>query len=243
MRLWPVPVSVCLGLTVAGLAHADEKTPTLTSMSACQAVRSGNLQFAEGNAAEALKAYQHAEGLEPDALEIKFNEGVARYQLQEFELARKTFEAAATSPNTLLANDAIYSVGTTYHGQALESLDDPPTAIGNLENAIHRYQSVLANAPDHQAAREAHAKAASVRRQLRELLQQQQQEQNEECDSDNKDDQEQSEDQEGQQKQQSEDQQEQQDGESQQQQESQEESQEQQAEQSDASEQQEEQEQ
>jgi Ca-activated chloride channel family protein len=160
----------------AGILKGEEPAG-FEQLSAREAVRQGNQLLIEGNAPTALEAYEHAEGLRPDALEIPFVQGLGHYALKQYESAREVFEKAAVSRNRRLADDATYSVGTTYHAEALEGVADPQLAIEKLENAMQRYQSVLANQPDHPETRDAMVKAASMRRQLKQMLEQQQQQQ------------------------------------------------------------------
>lgn len=120
-----------------------------------------------------MKAYKRAEELEPDAPEIAFVEGLAHYDLKEFSEAREAFLKAAASADYALADDALYSLGTCDHVEALEAADNPQAALGLLESAMRQYHNVLANQPDHQAARDANFKAASMWRQIKQQLQQQ----------------------------------------------------------------------
>lgn len=155
----------------------DEPAPVVADLDAHQAVRQGNRRLIEGNPTDALEAYRHAEGLQPDAREIAFVRGLAHYELDELDQAREAFQRAATSTNNSLADDALYSLSTCDHAEALESLDNPELALSMLESAMRRYQNVLANRPDHKAARDANLKAASMWRELKEQLQQQQDQQ------------------------------------------------------------------
>ena len=159
------PVNVSRGQEPAGFEQ----------LNAHEAVRRGNQLLIDGDAPMALEAYEHAKGLMPDALEIPFVQGLGHYALKEYEPAREAFEKVALSKNRKLANDATYSVGTTFHAEALESAAEPQLAIEKLEIALQRYQSVLANESDHTEARDAIVKAASMRRQLKRMLEQQQQ--------------------------------------------------------------------
>jgi len=176
-------VTAAAGLVFAGFAMAEEDVGAAGQLSAREAVREGNQQLLEGNAPAALDAYRHAHDLRPDVLEIPFVQGLGHYALKEYDEAKAAFEKAATSKNRALADDALYSVGTCYHAEALESTADPELAIQKLENALQRYQSVLASQPEHEAARDATVKAASLRRQIRQMLEQQQQQQKSECDN------------------------------------------------------------
>lgn len=190
-------------LTVA-IAQAEENEPTKTQepkISAREAVRQGNRFLEAGSPTKALIRYEEARGQQPDAYEIAFVEGLAHYDLKEFSQARGAFERATTSENDTLANDANYSLGTCDHVEAFQQEQDPKAAIGLLESALRRYQSVLERDPDHQAARDAIRKAATLRRRLRQQMQEQPQQQDSEQD------------QEGEQSEQKQDKQQQQDGE------------------------------
>ena len=113
----------------------------------------------------------------PDSRELAFVEGLARYDLQELDEAREAFGRAAGSRGDALAADAMYSLGTCDHAEALQHQSDPKRAVSLLESAMRRYHSVLANQPDNEYARDANLKAATMWRQLKELMQQQQQQQ------------------------------------------------------------------
>jgi len=145
---------------------------------AYQAIHAGNQRLIDGDAATALEAYEHAAQLEPNAPEIPFVQGLAQYAQQDYESARQSFERAATAEDAQLANDALYSLGTTYHAQAFQQAqEDPEAAIASLEQALQRYRMVLDQNPQHEQANDANRKAAAMRRQIREMMQQQEQEQ------------------------------------------------------------------
>ncbi|MBU0717276.1 MAG: hypothetical protein KJ749_03430 [Planctomycetes bacterium] len=144
-------------------------------LSAREAVREGNRLLREGDPRSALEAYEQAKTLRPDAPEIPFVEGLAHYALEEYEDARHDFKKTAADEKDQLADDALYSIGATYHAEALKSLQEPEVAIEKLEAAMDQYRQVLADQPDHAAARDANRKAASLRRQVKQMLEQQQQ--------------------------------------------------------------------
>ena len=130
--------------------------------------------------AAALDAYSHAEDLRPDAPQIPFAQGLAHLAQKDFDAARDAFRAVAASDNERLANDALYSLGASYHLEAMENAENPEQAVDKLESAMARYREVLAGAPNHAAARESDYKAAAMRRQLKQLLEQQQKQQQQE---------------------------------------------------------------
>lgn len=245
MRVWLMTisilltVSVCFGQTEqakppsvestdqrqddgeAGSANQAEKPEpvALDQLEAPDAVREGNRLLRAGDAEQAMRAYDRAHELAPTAHEIDFDKGLAQFKLGDYEAARQAFENAALSPDDSLVDDAIYSVGNTYHAEALAKRANPQEAIPLLENAMQRYQSVLAGRKDHQAARDANYKAASLWRTLKRQLEQQQQQEQQQQDSEQ--DEEQQEDQEQQQQQSQQENQEQQDQQEQQSQDSQ----------------------
>lgn len=176
-------------ICLAWLATVSAQTPTesvpksepvaesFDDLSARAAVRKGNARLLEGDSPSALNAYAHAKELRPEAPQIPFVQGLAHLAQRDFDAARDAFRVVAASDNKRLANDALYSLGASYHLEALENSENPEQAIDKLESAMARYREVLAGTPDHAAARESDYKAASMRRQLKQLLEQQQQEQ------------------------------------------------------------------
>ena len=176
-------------ICLAWLATVSAQTPTesvpksepvaesFDDLSARAAVRKGNARLLEGDSPSALNAYAHAKELRPEAPQIPFVQGLAHLAQRDFDAARDAFRVVAASDNERLANDALYSLGASYHLEALENSENPEQAIDKLESAMARYREVLAGTPDHAAARESDYKAASMRRQLKQLLEQQQQEQ------------------------------------------------------------------
>lgn len=229
-------------ICLAALAPVSAQTPTKSAaksepvaesfdeLSARAAVRKGNARLLEGDSPSALNAYSHAKELRPEAPEIPFVQGLAHLALRDFDAARDAFRAVAASDNERLASDALYSLGASYHLEALENSENPEQAIDKLESAMTRYREVLASTPNHAAARESDYKAASMRRQLKQLLEQQQQEQNEDGDQEKQDqqagDQEQSSDEKQDDQQQSSDAEQQEEGDQEQQEQSGDESQE-----------------
>lgn len=173
--------AITLGIFVCPLAlpsnhAAGQSTPTQPASfpSAREAVRTGNQLLRDGKPEEALRAYAQAKSLEPGALEIPFVQGLGRYQLQDYPAARDLWSSAALAGDPALADAATYSLGTTYHSEALRQSGKPEEAGKLLEQAMERYQQVLAHDPRHLAARDSLRKAAALRRQIKEMAQQQQ---------------------------------------------------------------------
>ncbi len=173
-------VTVLIGASVS----AQEESPaSLTQpVTAPALVREGNRLLLDGKPSDALAAYDEAEQLQPDAREIAFVQGLGHYELGEFDQARAAFAEAAGTYSDDLADDALYGVGTCDHAEALTSTDDPQLALSKLESAMRTYHDVLARQPEHEFARDANFKAATVWRQIKQQLEQQQQEQKE-CDN------------------------------------------------------------
>lgn len=159
----PAPDAVASGVTTEG------------PIDPYQAMREGNRRLKEGKPAEALELYERAHRELPDAREIAFAEGLSQYHLGDYERARSLFRQAAAGENDSLADDATYSIGTTYHSDALLARDDPKAALAQLEQAMEHYQSVLSHDPDHAATRDAYRKAGATWRTIKQQMQQQQQ--------------------------------------------------------------------
>ncbi len=160
-------------------------------LDAYDAVHAGNELLRSGAAEDALRHYEHAEKLQPDAREIAFAQGLGHYQLGEFEEARDAFQRAWLGEKDALADDALYSEGAAYHAEALAAMEEPEVALERLENAMQRYQSVLANQPDHVAAKDANYKAGAAWRQIKQQMQEQQQQKEDSQDDKEKNDDEQ----------------------------------------------------
>ncbi len=199
---------MCVFIATNNYAYAQDTTAPAQAperqMNAPQAVRRGNQLLSDGDAVEALLAYDRAKELRPDAREVAFAQGLAHYDLGEFDEARSAFLHAATTANDELADDARYSLATCDHAEALMSQEDPQQSISRLEDAMRQYQNVMANRPDHREARASNYKAASLWRQIKRMLEQQQQQQQQQGDDNNED--QEKEDQENQDQQPSEDQ-------------------------------------
>jgi tetratricopeptide (TPR) repeat protein len=161
--------------------HSESPNPpegsvVVSNLSARRAVREGNRFLIAGKPDVALQAYNHAETLRPDAPEITFVQGLAHFDLGEFDEARAAFREVSASGNEGLADDALYSLGTCDHAEAVDSIErDPQRTLSLLESAMRRYRDVLANRPDHKPARDANRKAALTWRTLKHRLQEQQQ--------------------------------------------------------------------
>lgn len=171
-----LPLAALIVVAAATTTWAVDETIKLPT-SAPKAVREGNLLLKAGDAASALEHYRQAEMLKPDAREIAFDRGLGHYALGQFDEAREAFERAAGGEGDALADDAVYSAGASDHAEGLAKAAEPQLALSKLESAMQRYQSVLSRRPEHEAARDANYKAASIWRTLKQQLEQQQQQQ------------------------------------------------------------------
>lgn len=169
----------------APAAGGPTSIPAEITLDAYDAVREGNRLLRAGHAKDALRLYEHADQLQPEAREIAFAEGLSRYALGDYDQARESFQRVSLGQANALADDAIYSEGASHHAEALSAMDNPQLALSQLENAMQRYQTVLANRPEHEAARDANYKAAHAWRQIKQMMQDQQQQQQQPSDKQN----------------------------------------------------------
>lgn len=175
--------ALILGISVLSAAAQTTDRP-----SASKLVREANELLRNDKPAEALRTYERAKSLKPDAREIAFDEALAHYRLGEYDKAREAFTRAASGAADELADDALYGLGTCDHAEALTA-KDPKEAVSKIENAMRNYQSVLGHDREHATARDANLKAASYWRQLKQQLQQQQQQQQQDQQKQDQDDQ------------------------------------------------------
>jgi flagellar biosynthesis GTPase FlhF len=223
----------CFMLIQPAFAQPQLQPPAATN--APKLVREANELLLGDKPAEALRTYEQAQSLRPDAREIAFDQALAHYRLGEFDKAREAFTRAAGGVADALADDAQYGMGTCDHAEALTA-KEPKEAVGRIENAMRSYQSVLGNQREHATARDANLKAASYWRQLKQQLQQQQQQNQDQQNQEQNDEQKQDQQQQSQQdKQQSDQKKQEQQKESQAQQDQQKEQQKQQAKEQEAS--------
>jgi len=174
-------LAALMGFAAATIARAGDEA-SKPPISAPKAVREGNLLLKAGDPASALEHYRQAETVQPSAREIAFDRGLGHYALGQFDEARQAFEQAAGGAGDALADDAVYSAGACDHSEALVGGANPKAALSKLENAMQRYQSVLSRRPEHQPARDANYKAASMWRELKQKLEQQKQQQQQQND-------------------------------------------------------------
>ena len=166
-------LAMYLALSAMGVQAEPESLQPPNNLDAYEAVREGNRLLTQGEAAKALELYTQAQQQKPDARELAFVQGLGHFALGEYDAARERFQAAVAGRADALADDALYSEGASYHAQALANMQNAEQALGKLETAMQRYHGVLANQPDHSAARDANIKAATIWRKLKAQLEQQ----------------------------------------------------------------------
>lgn len=200
LLIFTFDLSMAQETSLPAISLQEASTPTtqnveLNKLDPYRAVHEGNQLLLSGDPAKALDYYNHARKLKPDAREVDFVQGLGHYALEEYEDARQAFQRAAGGLSDSLADDALYSLGTAYHAEALSSQENPQLALSHLESAMRQYHNVLANNPDHQAAQDANLKAATMWRNIKQILEEQQQQQSDENkdqeneDNENKEDQ------------------------------------------------------
>lgn len=157
---------------------SDAAKPDSSNKSARTLVEEGNRRFRGGQYDAALESYDAAKEKKPDALEVEYDRAISALALGRLEEAREAFERVTLSPNTDLAENAMYGLGACDHAEALAAeTENPQDAVGKLEQAMRRYHDVLSANPDHKLARDANYRAGTKWRQIKEMLQQQQQQQ------------------------------------------------------------------
>ncbi len=115
-------------------------------------VEEGNRLYDEGRFAEAHERYLEALSEDPDSPLIRFNDGNALYQSEDFQRAMEAYQWAIESGDARLANAAWYNMGNAlYRAEQLEpsleaykqALRDDPTdtdAKHNLERVLEQIQ-------------------------------------------------------------------------------------------------------
>lgn len=142
-RLW-LPMVLA---TLAAAAPAEAR-----AQAGRAETREGNRLYEEGRFAEAHEKYLEALLEAPDSPVIRFNDGNALYQGEDYEPALESFRAAVESGDPELAAAAWYNLGNTLYRQGAlpESLEafkqalraDPADADAkhNLERVLEQMQ-------------------------------------------------------------------------------------------------------
>ena len=142
-RLWLPPVIAVLAAAAPAEARAQAGRAE---------TREGNRLYEEGRFGEAHEKYLEALLEAPDSPVIRFNDGNALYQGEDYESALESFRAAVESGDPELAAAAWYNLGNTLYRQGAlpESLEafkqalraDPADADAkhNLERVLEQMQ-------------------------------------------------------------------------------------------------------
>ena len=110
--------------------------------------REGNRLYEEGRFAEAHEKYLEALLEAPDSPVIRFNDGNALYQGEDYESALESFRAAVESGDPELASPAWYNLGNTLYRQgalpeSLEAFKQALRADPGDADAKHNLERVL----------------------------------------------------------------------------------------------------
>ena len=131
----PASVPADSGFDGAPETDSPEISP-FAALSPRRAVREGNRLLLSGDAHSALDAYEHAGEGAPDALEVPFVEGLAYFDLAQFDEARRAFDRAKYAKNKALADDALYGLAACDHAEAVKMIGGasdgsaaPPSAL------------------------------------------------------------------------------------------------------------------
>ncbi|MBL8843900.1 MAG: VWA domain-containing protein [Planctomycetes bacterium] len=163
-RLAPAATRRFEPLRAAGLLAALllAAPPAGAASDAPSAVAEGIARLAKGDSAAAIERFDAAAALAPQELAIVFDRGCAKQQAGDREGATADFTRAATARDPALAAKARFNLGTLAVARAQEKLGaDPEEAEGEarteslaaIDEAVGRFRSALAVAPDHAAAR------------------------------------------------------------------------------------------
>lgn len=137
-RLW-LPLVAILAAAAPGEVHAQAGRAE---------TREGNRLYEEGRFAEAHEKYLEALLEAPDSPIIRFNDGNALYQGEDYESALESFGAAVESGNPELASAAWYNLGNTLYRQgalpeSLEAFKQALRADPGDADAKHNLERVL----------------------------------------------------------------------------------------------------
>ena len=110
----------------------------------------GNRALANGEAQEALDAYDEASVHVPESDRVQFNRGVALFRLEDYAQAREAFDAAALKTRDLpLEAGCKYNLGNCAFREAERQKDsDLRKAIEQYQNCIRYYQDALKLDPE-----------------------------------------------------------------------------------------------
>ncbi|MCK5836427.1 MAG: VWA domain-containing protein [Desulfobacula sp.] len=105
-------------------------------------VKQGIKAFDEENYEQAQKHFIDAQLENPENATLYYNIGAAAYMNKEYEQAKKNFMQAAKSEDIQLRQDALYNLANTHY------------RLGNLDEAIKGYETILKEFPGDLQAKE-----------------------------------------------------------------------------------------
>jgi len=120
---------------VAGSFNAYAKTVT-------SSVKLGMTAFEEQNYEKAKKYFIEAQLEDPENCRLYYNIGAAAYMNKEYDQAMANFKQALESEDKNLHHDAKYNLANTHY------------RLGNLDDAIKTYETILKEFPDDKQAEE-----------------------------------------------------------------------------------------
>ncbi|WP_457552160.1 VWA domain-containing protein [Desulfobacula sp.] len=115
---------------------------TAVAKTVSSSVKQGIKAFNDQNYEQAKKCFIDAQLENPENATLYYNIGAAAYMNKEYEQAQKNFIQAAKSKETRLQHDARYNLANTYY------------KMGNLDEAIKGYETILKKFPKDKQARE-----------------------------------------------------------------------------------------
>ncbi len=139
--------------------------------------------YKEGKYAEAMKEYQRLQKQKPEDVRLAFNAGVSAFQAHEYETAVSQFDAATTSRDLKLQQQAYYNLGNSFFRLG-EKIGEPDKQVAAWEQAVQNYETALKYDPKDQDARH---NLDWARKKLEELKRQQAEQQNQNNKQDQKD--------------------------------------------------------
>lgn len=118
--------------------------------SAASLIEDGNRLFSSGSFDEALAAYENASVEAPEAAEIFFNKGAARYRKEEFTESAKLFESAALkTKDRKLEALSKFNQGNCFFKESERQQDsDLQKSLEALKTSILHYQQALKINPE-----------------------------------------------------------------------------------------------
>jgi Ca-activated chloride channel family protein len=141
-------------------------------------VSEANEALSAGDYGKALQGYEQAAEIEPEALEIAYDQGIAYYRMGDYEKAAEYFSRVLAAEDASLDAKARFNLGNSAYATALQQQQtDAQAAIAKLEEATNRYREALDITPNDLDARANIERAQRLKELLLEQMQQQPQQQ------------------------------------------------------------------